>query len=475
MALVKSASLWAMVGSVGTRGLSFVFFLLIARVLAPAHLGVMALALAVGMFVDAVIEFGLVDQVVRHVEDDQAFFSSAFWLHVALGLGGFVLVFLAAPWVARWYAEPALANALRGVGLASALTATSLVPSALLTRRFEHRALAKRNTVATLVGGCLGLALAHAGHDIIALVAMHVANALTGTLMVWRSAAWRPRMVLRMEALRPALLLARHSMGTRLLDTLINRVDQILIGSFFGATALGLYALAVRLYDVLFQSVCLPIATVMLPYLAPAANDAGLFKQRFLLVLRTTALCAPPLFLCSALFLPDLMPWLFGPKWTPAIPYIQIVLGMGALQAMTFTHTAAFAALGKPWANLVVSGITTVAWLATLFWLPTLGAIYAAVLWAARSALGVVMQVLLMRTLGGVRLRDYWQATRPAFLASAAVVLTVLLLRNTPLLPPGQWWSSLLGGAAAAVALAATAVYCSEHIRGFLSRRHNGG
>lgn len=475
MASAKSASLWAIVGNIGTRGLSFVFFLLIARVLTPAHLGVLSLALAFGLFLDAVIEFGLVDQVVRHQDGDaQRFFSTVFWSHVALSVVGMLVMMAVSPWVAQWYQEPELRVAMVGVAVASAFQGVSLVPSALLTRRFEQKALAKRNAAAALAGGGIGLALAYGGYGVRALVALQVVNSLTGLLMVWISAKWTPLMHWRLLDLQPVLRLARHSLGARLLDTVVNRLDQLMIGSIFGASALGLYALAIRLYDVLFQAICLPIAGVMLPYLAPMAQDKIGFKKRYLLVLETTSLVVPPLFIVGALCLPDLLPVLFGAKWMPAAPYIHIILGVGAVQAMAFTHTPAFAALGKPWANLLTSSVATVAWLFALLALPGKGAIYAALLWAGRAALGTSVQVGLMRYLADMRLPDYWRATKATWLSASALFVSLWVLRSSDVIPSGPWWNGVTSGVLAGLMFGAAAIANSDHIRQFLLSKRKG-
>lgn len=472
MATARSASLWAIVGNVATRGLSFVFFLLIARVITPAQLGVMALALAAGLLLDALIEFGLVDQVVRHHDgDDQAFFSTVFWLHLGLGIVGLLLMLLGAPFFSHWYREPALREAIMGVALASALTGASLVPAALLTRRFEQKALAKRNAVAAVFGGVVGLSLVYQGQGVRALVALQVVNALTGMLMVWWSAGWRPSVTWDMDRLRPALQLARHSLGSRLMDTVINRLDQVMVGSFFGASALGLYSLAIRLYDVLFQSICLPVAGVMLPYLASVARDGDAFKARYLLVLKTVSLTLPPLFLGGALLLPELLPVLFGQKWLPAAPYIQIILGVGALQAMSFTHSPAFTALGKPSANLLTSTVATLAWLVALLLLSQSSTIFAAILWAGRGVLAMFVQMVLMMRLTSLNLSGYWGATRPAFLSSVALLVTMWGLDVFRVLPPGPWWKCFVGAALALLIMGGTAIRHSVHIKQFLMNR----
>ena len=459
-----------MAGSAGSRGLSFVFFMMIARVLTPAHLGVMALALAVGVVVDAAIDLGLSDQVVRHAdENDQTFFSSVFWAHMGSSSLGVLGMCLVAPWAADWYKEPALVWVVPGVAMASLMNGMALVPSALLARRLQHKSIAVRNTLATLVGGALGLTLAYAGHGVLALVSMHVANALTGLLTVWLAARWRPRgpgsWRQCMAQLRPVMGMARHTMGTRLLETMIMRVDQLLIGAFFGATVLGLYALAMRLYDVLFLTVCAPIASVMLPYLARAVGQPEAFKARYKLVLKTTSLVAPPLYVGGALYLPVLLPMLFGAKWIPAGPYIQIMMSVGALQALGFTHTPAFAALGKPQANWWVTVVSTGLWLCSLTLLPSLGALYAAGLWAGRSGVALVLQVWFLRRLAGLRLMDYWDSIKATTMACLLVVGLALASRSGDAFGLGGLWGTGLCMVLSGIIMAAAALVSSDEIR----------
>lgn len=428
-ASAKSASLWAMAGSLGTRGLSFLFFMLIARAMSPVELGVMAMALAVSVFADALIDFGLSTQVMRHqTADDPHFFSGVLWLQLALASISGLLIVAVSGVAASWYHEPRLQWALWGVCAASWLNAAGLVPHALLSRRLQHKSIALRNTLATFVGGCIGLAMASAGQGVLALVVMHVANALTGLLTVWWAAHWRPLWAgpwrAYLDAIRPVIEQARHQLGTQLLEAVMVRLDQVLIGAVFGAATLGVYALAVRIFDVLFQVTCGPIASVLLPYMARVAGDVRQFRERFLSVLSNVALLAPPIYVCAALYAGVGVNLAFGKQWELAIPYLEWALGMGAVQAVGFVHPPAFMAIGKPNMNWWVAVISSVLWAAGLFFLPKLAPIFAMILWVGRSAIGLSLQLVFMQRLIDVRLRDYWQAVR--WPVSGALVASVL-------------------------------------------------
>lgn len=425
----KSASLWAIAGSLGTRGLSFLFFMFIARTMSPSELGVMAMALAVSVFADALIDFGMSSQVIRHqTADDHHFFSGVLWLQMGIATASGLLILSLSNWAASQYHEPRLQWALWGVCIASWFNAAGLVPHALLSRRLQHKSIALRNTLATFVGGCIGLAMASAGQGVLALVVMHIANALTGVVTVWWAAHWRPIWLANwrtyLEAIRPVLIQARHQLGTQLLEAVMVRLDQVLIGAVFGAATLGVYALAVRIFDVLFQVTCGPIASVLLPYLAKVAGDAQQFRERFLRVLNNVALLAPPIYVCAALYAGTGVKLIFGNQWEPAIPYLQWALGMGAVQAVGFVHSPAFMAIGKPDLNWWIAVISSMLWALGLLLLPQLAPIFAMILWVGRSAVGLTLQVLFTQRLIDVRGRDYWRVVRGP-LSGAAMVSTL--------------------------------------------------
>lgn len=473
-ASAKSASLWAMAGSLGTRGLSFLFFMLIARALSPAELGVMAMALAVGVFADAFIDFGMSTQVVRHQKaDDPYFFSGVLWLQMLLATAfGLVIVALSGL-AAQWYHEPRLQWALWGVCAASWLTAAGVVPHALLSRRLQHKSIALRNTLATFVGGCIGVAMAHAGYGVLALVVMHVANALTGVLTVWWAARWRPLLSPHWRsyalAVRPVAGQARHQLGTQLLEAIMVRLDQVLIGAVFGATTLGVYALAVRIFDVLFQVTCGPIASVLLPYLARAAGDVKQFRERFLTVLHNVALLAPPVYVCAALYAGVGVQLAFGEKWLPAVPYLQWALGMGAVQAVGFVHPPAFMAIGKPNMNWWIAVVSSALWGLGLLFLPKLAPIFAMILWVGRSAIGLALQVVFTRRLIGVRGRDYWQAVRWPLGGTLVISLLAWGTRHGEALAGGPWVGPVIMLMTSMLLFVAMAWMLSADVRNFVS------
>jgi PST family polysaccharide transporter len=464
---VRSATFWSFVNSFGTRGLSFIFFVILSRQIGPAPLGVMAIAMAIGAVLDALIDLGLTDQFVRHQDaEDETFFSSVFWMQVGVAIGLVLLALLLAPIFASAFREPGLTVAICAVALASLSTAVSLAPLAWLRRKLDYRKIAMRNMIATIAGGIAGLFFAREGFALGSLIALHVANVVSGTLVILAVAEWRPAFVFSLSNLMRVRRIAAGTMGTKVLESVMGRVDQLAVGGYFGTTILGLYSLAVRLYDVFFQLLSMPFASVMLPHLAKYSSYIDEFRPRFLSALQFASLLGPPVLLLVVLEVPYLLDALFGEKWTNAGPYIQIILGMGAVHTVTFMHTVGFAALGKTSINLGIAVFSTVLWALCLFFLPAFGAIFAAILWALRSAVGVPVQIHLLKKLLRLQGGDYLGALSPMLIGLGLMAFTrTVALSGMETIHLGQLAAHLISALISIVIFASVAITMSPQLR----------
>lgn len=393
---VTSASLWALVNSVGTRGLSFVFFVLLSRELAPSALGLMALALSVGFLVDTLCDAGLGDAVVKQAELDDGFLRAVSSVQGGIGLALLLLSVLLSVPLAVLFKEPMLRYLLPAVVSASFLNALALCPLAILRRAMKFQGVALRNLAGTLVGGLLGYTLARAGFGVWSLVGLHVANAFTGAVISCLAAGYLPRPTLRLSPLRPLLDFAWRMTGTRLLENSLSRFDQFIVGSVFGMNALGMYALAGKLFDTLFSVVCMPFADVFLSKLSRYTRDRAEFSRQFLDLIHVAALVGPLTFALASLFLSSFLSDLFGKQWNDAAPYIWIVLGFGAVQSVAYVNGVALVALGQARARLNLALLSTTMWAVTITMLFRYGPLMAAVAWACRVCVIFPVQIYFL-------------------------------------------------------------------------------
>ena len=97
-----------------------------------------------------------------------------------------------------------------------------------------------------MVGGLVGLALALAGWGVWALVASTFVQTVVIVVVMWQSSDWRPKWVFSVPAFRDLLSFSKHFMAASIITSCIDDFGSILIGLSLEVSAVGYYALALR-------------------------------------------------------------------------------------------------------------------------------------------------------------------------------------------------------------------------------------
>jgi O-antigen/teichoic acid export membrane protein len=109
--------LWSSINRFSSQGISFVFSMLIARMLMPSDYGVVAMLgifMAVsGYFVDS----GFGTALVRKLDRTETDFSTVFYFNIVVALFFYGLLWLASPYIADFYDLPLLEDVTKIVGL----------------------------------------------------------------------------------------------------------------------------------------------------------------------------------------------------------------------------------------------------------------------------------------------------------------------------------------------------------------------
>ena len=94
---------WTSIEQVLSIALSFVIGIIVARLVMPSDYGLIAM-LGVFMALGGVfVNSGISTALVRHKDNTQADYSTAFYANVALGLVVYMILYVLAPFIALFY------------------------------------------------------------------------------------------------------------------------------------------------------------------------------------------------------------------------------------------------------------------------------------------------------------------------------------------------------------------------------------
>ena len=291
-----SASLWSLAGTGGQQAISFFLFVYLARQLAPADIGLIALAVVFLDIFGAVSRCGQVEALQRYVDLDNRITSTSFWM-LTFGGAASCLGILLIGFTLRGLPDyAAVGSVLLFLAPLSALQAWNAVPEAILKQRLDFRILTIRTWTATLAGGLLAIYMVHQGLGVYALVGQRLGTAVVQTIMLWALLRWRPRFTFdRAEA--------RHLLGTGFeimlagLAVVINlRIADSITGVFLGPQQLGFLRLGWRVFDVIVQFAVMPVSGVALSSFSKLRDNQESLRRAYLRLTQFMALGSLPIF-----------------------------------------------------------------------------------------------------------------------------------------------------------------------------------
>lgn len=429
-----SLSLRFFEGAVWTAGRNLLQLLLslsalaiVARALGPQAYGVFGMAMLVIGVAEMIVGGALTDSLVQRENLGDGHIDATFWLSTtaALALGGLIALF-ATP-LARMAGSAAAADILAVLGGLLPITVGSRVPLALLARDLRFRATAQIGALATILSCGTGITLALHGVGLWTLVVMEVVRSGVTLVGAFLAVTWRPGRRGRWRHLAELSRFNAGTLGTYAVGYADLLLPRLLVSHLLGAQALGLFMLATRVFTELSNLLTDPLRSVAMAACA-RAQDAREELHRIILGLyRASSLVVLPAFLGMAVLAPYLVPLLFGPRWTTAVPAIQILLLGGLHSATGAFNTAILFGVGRARAPLLLFGAGCLLHAVLFPALAPWGVVGAAIALLGRQFGGAPLGWLLIRRATGLSIRRQWEGRAPILLAAVACAAVMWL------------------------------------------------
>jgi len=296
-----------------------------SRLLDPKDFGLVAMVTAITGVFGLFTTFGLSSATVQRatITDEQV--STLFWINILLGAILALLCLVTAPFLVAFYHEPRLLWVTVALSSGFLINAAGVQHSALLQREIRFAAMSVIEIVASLISTTVAIAMAFAGLGYWALVGSAIAQPAVSTIGKWLAVSWVPG--------RPHSKVGIRSMigfgGTITLNGLVvyiaYNLQNVLLGRFCGANALGLYGRADSFINIPTQTLNMAIGSVAFSALSRLQDNPALQKSYFLKGYSLVMSMTLPITLVCALFADDLILVFLGPKWTEAIIIFRLL------------------------------------------------------------------------------------------------------------------------------------------------------
>ncbi|UCF27887.1 MAG: MOP flippase family protein [Chloroflexota bacterium] len=351
---------WSVIQRWGRTAFSTIIFIILARQLPPEAFGLVAMATIFTAFIEIFLDQGLSAAIVQRQDITEDHLDTAFWASIITGVIMTIAGIALSGLVASLFDEPQLAPIIIWLSFSFVIIALSSTQVAILRRKLAFRDLATRSLIAMFVGGIVGVAMAFSGFGVWSLVGQNLADGLAAAVVLWRSSDWRPKLNFSTKHFKDLFSFGISIVGNKILVFFNRRSDDFLIGYFLGPTLLGYYTIGYRILLILIRLVTKIINAVAFPTFSRIQHNPKRMRNAYYKATQYTNLLAIPAFIGMAILAPELINTLFGEKWAPSVPVMQVLALIGILNALIFFNGTVIQASGKPDWNLGIMFLTAV-------------------------------------------------------------------------------------------------------------------
>ncbi|WP_138497542.1 lipopolysaccharide biosynthesis protein [Nostoc sp. PA-18-2419] len=351
---------WSALDSWGRQVIALGIFFILARLLGPETFGLVALSTIFLNFLQIFLDQGLSQAIVQRQEIEKEHLDTAFWTNLGVSGLAAILSIACAGLIGDLFKEPQITPIIRYLSLGFLISGFSSVQEAIFQRKLAFKSLAIRSLVAVIIGGIVGVTMAFMGFGVWSLVGQQLTNSFAQVLVLWWVSDWRPGFRFSSQHFKELFAFGVNVMGMNLFNFLNRRSDDFLIGYFLGSTALGYYSVAYRLLLNLTQLLTVIVSKVSLTTFSKLQEEPERLRSALYKGIQLTSLITFPGFMGTVILAPEIVLVIFGEKWSPSIPVMQVLNLMGIIYAYFYFNAPVIMAVGKPFWKLALDFVQAV-------------------------------------------------------------------------------------------------------------------
>jgi O-antigen/teichoic acid export membrane protein len=354
--------------AIATQGVQFTLSMagtvVLARLLTPNDFGLIGMVTVVFGFAQMFANAGLSMATIQKERINREQISTLFWINLMISVALGLCILVCSPLVAMFYGQPELTAITAALSTAFMISGLTIQHQALLYREICFGALSFIQIVSQCIALSMTIILAYQGWRCWALVFGSLLGALFTSLLTLFFCPWLPGWVKKDSGALSMLKFGGHLTVSNIANYLSSNLDNVLIGRFIGADALGLYSKAYQLFLLPMTYIRTPIANVALPVLSSIQNQPDRYVTYYQRIVGTLATITMPISLYCAVEADFLIRTFLGSQWLGAVSAFRILAlagamyplnGMQTLVTMNMGFSFRFACLGLMSAVLYVS------------------------------------------------------------------------------------------------------------------------
>lgn len=339
--------MWSFLEKFGAQCVTLVVSIVLARLLEPDVFGMIGIVTVFMAVLNVFVDSGLGNALIQKKDADAVDFSSVFFFNILMCTALYLLLFLTAPLIAKFFKLPELSPVIRVMGLTLIFSGINNVQKAFVARHLKFKRFFFATLGGTLGAAVVGIFMAVKGYGVWALVGQSLFSSLANTVILWITVKWRPIWIFSTERFKRLFIYGWKLLAASLIDTIYNNLRQLIIGKMYSTESLAYYNRGYMIPNTFVSSVNSAIDSVLLPVMSSAQESAETVKAMTRRSVRVSSYVMWPIMMGIAACSEAIISVLLTDKWLPSVPFVMIFCVSYAFQPLETANLNAIKAIGR--------------------------------------------------------------------------------------------------------------------------------
>lgn len=316
--------LWRFFERCGAQFVTLIVSIVLARILTPSDFGTVSLIMVFTTILQVFVDSGLGTALIQKKDADDLDFSSVFYFNFAICLILYIGMFIASPFIAKFYKDISLTPIIRVISLTIVMSGVKGIQQSYVSRNMLFKKFFFATLGGTLFSAVLGIGMAYAGFGVWAIVAQQLSNTAIDTLILWITVDWRPKRMFSWQRLKSLLSYGWKLLVSSLLDTIYNNLRNLIIGKIYTSSDLAYYNQGDKFPKVIVMNINASIDSVLLPSMSGEQENKERVKSMTRRAIKTSTYIMAPLMMGLLFCAEPIVRLLLTDKWLPCVQYLRI-------------------------------------------------------------------------------------------------------------------------------------------------------
>ena len=327
--------------------LNLFFGIFLARLLSPADYGMVGMLTVFSSIASALQESGFTAALANKEKVEHRDYNAVFWFSVLVSAVLYIILFMCAPFIARFYGILELTALARYSFLSIFIVSLGVAQGAFLFRNLRVKQKAISSVLAVAVSGTVGVIMAFNGFAYWGIATQGLVYVSVNVLCYWFFSSWRPTFHFDFRPLRGMIVFSSKLLVTNVFNQLNNNLFNVVLGKFYSGKEVGFFSQANK-WNLMGHSLISGMVNgVAQPVLVQVGNERSRQIRVFRKMLRFTSFVSFPCMFGLSLVAPELITIAVTDKWASSASLMHYLCIGGAFIPINMLYSNLLVSKGR--------------------------------------------------------------------------------------------------------------------------------